>query len=73
VTVELLQRWLADDYPASQPPSDSSSELAVPVVQSRIEWLENWLRLGKEASQKALPGPSAREILEEGRNRLERR
>jgi hypothetical protein len=37
------------------------------------QWLEEWLKLGEETLKDAPPGPTAREILEEGRNRLEPR
>lgn len=37
------------------------------------QWLEDWLKLGEETLKDAPPGPTAREILEEGRNRLEPR
>ena len=37
------------------------------------QWLEDWLKLSEETLKDAPPGPTAREILEEGRNRLEPR
>ena len=58
VTIELYREWL-----------DKCSESTLPAE----EWLENWLRMGAEALHDAPPGPTAREILEEDRNRLERR
>jgi hypothetical protein len=58
VTVELYQRWLEDDAPAG----------ALTPSQS----LEEWFRLADELMKDAPPGPSAREILEQDRNRLER-
>lgn len=59
VTVELYQRWLEEDMPASS--------------QASAQWLEQWLQLADEASKDAPPGPTAREILEQDRNRLDRR
>ena len=58
VTIELYRDWL-----------DKCSESKL----SPAEWLENWLRLGEESLRDAPPGPTAREIIEEDRNRLERR
>ncbi len=60
VTVELYQNWLVE-YPAA-PPKPSPEQ-----------WLENWLELADELMKDAPPGPTARELVEEGRNRLERR
>ena len=58
VVVELVQQWVeGDQLGASQSPE---------------EWLEAWLRLGDEASRNAPPGPTATEILNADRNRLER-
>ena len=58
VTVELYRRWLEEDTPGSG--------------QASAQWLEEWLRLADEASKNAPPGPTAREILEQDRHRLER-
>lgn len=60
VTIELYQTWL------TQAPSKSAPA-------SAAQWVEEWLRLGEEALRDAVPGPTAREILEDDRNRLERR
>jgi len=57
VTVELFQRWLEEDTPIAR--------------ISREEGLEAWLRLGAEVSRNAPPGPTATEILEADRSRLE--
>jgi hypothetical protein len=38
---------------------------------SASEWLVAWLKLGEEALRDAPPGPTATEILEADRNRLE--
>ena len=59
VTAELYQRWLEEDTPASG--------------QAPAQWLEEWVRLADEASKTAPPGPTAREILEQDRDRLDRR
>jgi hypothetical protein len=58
VTIELFQRWLDEDAPTATP--------------APVEALEAWFRLADELMKDAPPGPTAREILEQGRNRLER-
>jgi hypothetical protein len=60
VTIELFERWLQEETPATDP-------------SSRVEALERWFRMADEIMKDTPPGPTAREILEEGRNRLERR
>ena len=60
VTMELYQTWLMDAPQTATAPSPE-------------QWLEDWLKLADETMQDAPPGPSARELLEEDRNRLERR
>jgi hypothetical protein len=59
VTVELFQRWLDQDGPAT--------------TISPVQALEDWFRLADDAMKDAPPGPTGREILEQDRNRLERR
>lgn len=61
VTVELFQRWIGERPAGKEPPGSAAA------------WLEDWLRLGDEQSKKAPGGPSAREILEQDRGRLDRR
>ena len=58
VTVELYQTWLVE-------------ELAPPAAPSPEAWLGEWIKLGEESMKDAPPGPSARELLAEDRNRLE--
>ncbi len=58
VTIELYRRWLREE---------------AEVERSPREWLENWVRLGDELLGDAPDTPTAREILEEDRNRLEPR
>ncbi len=58
VTIELYRRWLREEGG---------------VERSPREWLENWIRLGDELLRDAPAAPTAREILEEDRNRLEPR
>ena len=58
VTIELYQRWLGEEGG---------------VERSPREWLENWIRLGDELLRDAPAAPTAREILEEDRDRLEPR
>jgi hypothetical protein len=60
VTVELYQRWLAEEPTTS-------------AAVSPEQWLEEWFGLADELMQDTPPGPTAREWLAEGRNRLERR
>lgn len=58
VTIELYQHWLGET-PATAPEDSPES------------WLEAWLAEADAAARDAPPGPSAREILEADRNRLE--
>jgi hypothetical protein len=58
VTIELFERWLAEEASAS-------------TAASRLDALEEWLALGLEASRRAPAGPTATEILAADRNRLE--
>ena len=55
---------------ASRPPGMTRREWA--SLQPTPEWLERLRRSSEEAFKDAPPGPTAREILEEDRNRLER-
>jgi hypothetical protein len=59
LTIELYERWLAEPIPKET--GDGGA------------WLEAWLRMADEAAAKAPSGPTARELLEEGRGRLEHR
>jgi len=59
VTIELYQTWLSRSPAASTVPTPE-------------DWLAEWFRLADETMKDAPPGPTARAILEEGRNRLER-
>ena len=58
VTIELYREWLEA---ASTPTSSKTPE----------EKLDEWFALADEAMKNAPPGPTAREILEQDRNRLE--
>ncbi len=58
VTIELYQRWLGEEGWVERSPRD---------------WLANCIRLGDELLRDAPAAPTAREILEEDRNRLEPR
>ena len=60
VTIELFERWLEQDAPRG-------GEVAAD------EWLRSWFVLGDEYFKGAPKGPSAREILESDRNRLDRK
>ena len=59
VTIELYRRWL------SEPPRAG--------VDDPRAWLSGWLKAADAAVESAPPGPTAREILDEDRSRLERR
>jgi len=71
VAEELFRRWLEEDRPlpnsSSEPGASAHGRACSPE-----EWLEDWLRLGEQFSRNAPPGPTATEILEADRNRLER-
>jgi hypothetical protein len=63
VTAELYERWLGDDKvvvgPAASEPAGE-------------QWLEDWFQAADEAISRAPNGPSARELLMQDRNRLEK-
>lgn len=60
VTVELYRRWLA-------------GELDEPRYGAEAQgWLERFLKAGEQASKTAPEGPTATEILDEDRDRLDR-
>jgi hypothetical protein len=59
VTVELYERWL--------------EETPLAPGQASSAWLESWLQLADDLMNDAPPGPTAREILEQDRSRLDRR
>jgi hypothetical protein len=61
VAVDLLRRGL----------DDRSEVSAAPDVRVRLEAVERMVRLAHEFAQHAPPGPTATEILEADRNRLE--
>ena len=58
VTVELYQTWLVED-------------LVLPAAPSSEAWLEERIKLGEESMKDAPPGPLARELLAQDRNRSE--
>ena len=58
LTIELYRQWLAS----------TEAQSAAPTPEA---WLEEWVRLGAESMRSAPPGPTATEILEAGRRRLE--
>ena len=60
VTIELYQAWLKEEMPLGE-------------QRSPEEQLEDLFRQADELMDGAPPGPTARELLEEDRNRLERR
>ena len=63
VTIELFQQWLAEETSAALQTTEPTPE----------QWLEDWIRLGERWSRNAPAGPTATEILEADRSRLERR
>lgn len=83
VATELFERWLDEDAHLKQQHSETAiegaSNGAVLTRRQRAkqqpvsEWLESWFRDADEAFKDAPPGPTAREILEEDRSRLDRR
>ncbi len=56
VTIELYRRWLREERG---------------VERSPREWLEDWIQLGDELLRGAPAASTAREILDEDRNRPE--
>lgn len=62
---ELIQAGL--ESRASPPAEDETKRRA-----ETQQWLENWFRLGDELSTAAPAGPSARQLLEEDRSRLDK-
>ena len=62
VAVELFRRWVDED----------TAGRILDSRRSREQWLNDWFQMADEAFKDAPPGPTAREILEQGRNRLER-
>lgn len=60
VTIALYRRWLNE--PEENPPP-------VPTPE---EWLESWLARADTLMQAAPEGPSARELLDRDRGRLDR-
>ena len=58
VTAELYRKWLDE---STSSPSPAGGEA----------WLEDWLATGREEMDAAPSGPTAREILQESRARLE--
>jgi predicted transcriptional regulator YdeE len=61
VTAELYQRWLDVGGPSAS---------AAPALKANV-WLDEFIAIGREAMNTAPPGPTAREILAAGRNRLD--
>ena len=75
VAIELFERWLEEGAPLSQrpkPPAEDNSEEAVWARRRATKaWLDKWLEMGEEAFKDAPPGPTARELLDADRSRLE--
>jgi hypothetical protein len=65
LVTELVRTGI--EYRLAQPPADAEER------RSAEQWLNDWLKLADEVMADAPPGPTAREILAEGRNRLELR
>ena len=60
VTIDLYQQWIGE---AAQTPEMASPEA----------WLEAWLADADTAAARSPAGPTARELLEQDRDRLERK
>lgn len=83
VAAELFQRWLDEEARADKRGAERAASETTngPVLTRRQrakqhpvpEWLERLRRTSEEAFRDAPAGPTAREILEQDRNRLERR
>ncbi len=61
ISEELFRRWLDEGSGASRVTPDHPAE----------RWLEDWFLLSDAAFAQASPGSTAREMLEQDRNRLE--
>ena len=64
LVTELVRTGLAQRL--AQPPEDAEERRAAE------QWLDDWFKLADAVMQDASPGPTARDLLEEDRNRLER-
>ena len=77
VAIELFHRWLEEDAPVARrdirPTEDNSDEAVQARRRATKAWLDKWLQMGEEAFRDAPPGPTAREILDADRSRLELR
>ena len=75
VAIELFERWLEQDTPVTRKASSLTEDSSDEAVQARRRatraWLDKWLEMGEEAFRDAPPGPTAREILDADRSRLE--
>lgn len=60
VTAELYERWVAEDTDLA----DASGAEA---------WLDAWVTMGSEACKDLPAGPTARELIQQDRQRLEAR
>ncbi len=63
VTVELYERWLREE---------SASPVEQDAQSADKQWLEDWFHQVDEAISGAPAGAAARDILRQGRNRLEK-
>jgi hypothetical protein len=63
VTVELYEQWLRDE---------KSADVQTAALPANAQWLEEWFHSADEALSRAPAGPSARELLMQDRNRLEK-
>jgi hypothetical protein len=77
VAIELFQSWLDQDVPGARRNVSPLEDLSDEAIQERRRatkaWLDAWLKLGEEAFRNAPEGPTAREILDADRSRLELR
>ncbi|MEO6062515.1 MAG: hypothetical protein ABIQ99_11305, partial [Thermoflexales bacterium] len=61
VTTELYQAWLTQEAAGASP------------EMSPEHWMDEWIRQGETALRDAPPAPTARQALEDDRNRQEAR
>lgn len=63
VTAELYERWLGDS---------STADMPISSQPAGGQWLEDWFRTADDAISHAAAGLSARDLLLQDRNRLEK-
>ena len=69
LVVELVRVGIESRTRPANPPQQTDQAQR----EAGIRWLEEWVKLGEETLRDAPPGPTATEILDADRNRLEHR